>query len=286
MYLPKIKNFLNYSDYFNNFYESNKKIDKKFSFRFIAKKLNWPLSYLPELITKKKKLTIQRALEFAKVFDLNSVDSERLIYLTLHDQLNPDLQHILDDKIYLNQSKKIFKSTVSTEEYQKLFLHLDVLVVHQYLMLHQGKLNKKNILNSMVLFPQINAERVDEIIQILLARDVLKQINKNEFKVLKSNLFLNQDDLDQNQDAELKKQIYESEVNYSDVYKKFLEKPFGRGCYFSGFIQIPDDHIQVAIDKILDLREFLLKMSESAQASTNDKKKVYQLAAHLFQLLN
>lgn len=284
MIIPKIKKFNSCSEYLKEFYEANKKNNKNFSFRLIAKKLKWPISYLPEVISSKKNLSIQRALEFAAYAKLNSNDTERLIYLSLHSSLTPELKTIIENQFLKMSSGEIFKSTISAEDH-KIFLHLESLAIHQYLNYHSGKLDIKHLLNSLVTFPNLTEEKVQQIIELLLVKGIIKEVGKNQFVVIKQEIFFDQDAPGNEHNEEIHKRVLKVESEYANIYQRFLEKPFGSGCFFSGFLQIPNDKLEEANDKIFQLRDFLINLSNETLKMEKDKKKVYQFAAHLFPLI-
>lgn len=51
----------------------------------LAQRLKWPISYIPDLIRGRKKLTLARAIAFARRYRLDPISLEKLILLAVRD---------------------------------------------------------------------------------------------------------------------------------------------------------------------------------------------------------
>lgn len=71
-------------DFFYEFLECNAS-EPGFSQRALSAQLGWPVSYLPDLMKKRKAFTVKRAVEFGNHFRLGPIDFEKLIYFALFD---------------------------------------------------------------------------------------------------------------------------------------------------------------------------------------------------------
>jgi len=82
--VPDLFEKKNAYDFFYEFLEVNSS-KRGFSQRSLSAKLGWPVSYLPDLMKKRKAFTIKRAIEFGNYFHLSPIDLEKLIYLAIVD---------------------------------------------------------------------------------------------------------------------------------------------------------------------------------------------------------
>lgn len=188
--LMKIPNIFNFSDcksYFHNFYVINKQLDSTFTYRILAQKLNWPISYLNDVINDRKPLTIQRAMSFIKYFDLDSLDAERLIYLSLKDSNDGDVKDFFEMK--LNEKNKIETpsyiphSDADIEiELSDKFIAADGLkydlvtsAVLKILVWANGKILFKNISKLLYSFPELaNDDFLRERLYELEEKNIIK----------------------------------------------------------------------------------------------------------------
>jgi hypothetical protein len=69
------------------------KHSKRFhSIRNFARKSGWPISYANDLLAGRKRLTVQRSLQFARFLQLSESETDQLILLTLKEHEDPGVQ--------------------------------------------------------------------------------------------------------------------------------------------------------------------------------------------------
>lgn len=88
---PDIANHSSVTVYFHDFYNSNRGL-ASFSYRKFAEMLNWPHSYLNDLMQGRRPLTIQRAIEFSRFAKFSVVETERMILMAFKNSENPTLK--------------------------------------------------------------------------------------------------------------------------------------------------------------------------------------------------
>jgi hypothetical protein len=94
MQIPHLKNFRSAKDFFQEFYRLNQ---PDLSHRGFANEIDWPVSLLGDMMQGRKPLTVNRAVEFARFFDLNSLEHEYLIVLALKEVNNRGVQEYAEN---------------------------------------------------------------------------------------------------------------------------------------------------------------------------------------------
>ncbi|MDO9181494.1 MAG: hypothetical protein Q7U04_03755, partial [Bacteriovorax sp.] len=79
MIFPKIDDYLDCASYFKDLYEQNQLINPPLSYRQFALEINWPVSYLNDVINKRRTMTLTRAFEFSRLAKFNVLEIERLV---------------------------------------------------------------------------------------------------------------------------------------------------------------------------------------------------------------
>lgn len=80
--VPHLQDCKNAQEFFRKLYEINQ---PKLSHRKFAGELNWPVSYLGDVIQGRKKLTVNRAIQLATALQLNAFQHEYLLMLALQE---------------------------------------------------------------------------------------------------------------------------------------------------------------------------------------------------------
>lgn len=83
--VPNVRSHKTGQGFFTEFYDLNR---GNFSHRAFAAALDWPSSFLADLVSGRKRLSISRALEFAKHFNMTAMEAERLVIFSLSDHDN------------------------------------------------------------------------------------------------------------------------------------------------------------------------------------------------------
>lgn len=83
--IPDLFKFDTFFEFLTEFISVNKSTHKFFSHRWLARKLDWPVSFCAELLSKRKSVTVSRAMELAAFLNLDSLQTERLILLVFAD---------------------------------------------------------------------------------------------------------------------------------------------------------------------------------------------------------
>lgn len=286
MLLPKTKNFTNASDFFKSFYEINKKENSNISYRHLALKLKWPISYIPELIAKKRRLTVQRAIEFSQKLKMKPSDTEKLVFLAIKELVDEPFKIFIDEKFLFNTKATQFTGNINSKEHE-LFLDLKNLMMHQYLSLKQGKVDINEVLSWQTSMSSLDKNEVLLILKRLMDLNIIKKVDQNTFEILKDELFWSPDSDISN--SENKCRTLQIEALYAKNYIEFLKNPKGKGTFTSGFIQISESLFEETRGKINSLRDYLFEQSKKTSMDpkfNREEKNVYQIGLQLFPVLH
>jgi hypothetical protein len=86
----EIPNIFTYSD-INQFFTAFVKFTLPqwgLSQRAFSRSIGWPASYVPDVISGRKKFTLERAVEFGNHIDVTSEEFEMLLFLAIHSVVN------------------------------------------------------------------------------------------------------------------------------------------------------------------------------------------------------
>jgi hypothetical protein len=149
---PTIKAFKNAPDFFNEFYVINQ---PQMSHRIFADALQWPASLLGDIIQRRKPLSVNRAVEFGRYFNLHSVEIEHLIMLSLQEVNNPGVKdyaaEYLSTEGYafpMSPTSPYIENSVEQEIHyysEDLFADPEVRVLHAFLRWANGEVNLEDL---------------------------------------------------------------------------------------------------------------------------------------------
>lgn len=267
--LPDLNESGSARDYFQLFVLQNKH-QVFFSQRWVAKELNWPVSYLPDLLKGRKKFTITRALQFARRFRLDSFDMEKLIFLAIQD-LHPDLVSILS--ISHKNKSKIRKSKTCDLD----LLDAKTLLVMEYIRWSKGQITKAKLLE-LVSRQEVTAEEVLAALK-LLSNKGLVSCKNGKFSSPGNPIF--SDDFDSHNSQE-DRIIHEQ---FSDFFKIFLRKKIGPAVYNNAIVHLHRRRFEELADKLVSLRNWILSTAEAdGKLPFNEDVRLFQLDLSLTPL--
>jgi hypothetical protein len=96
MKILNIQNYQDYKSYFRDFLLENKTFDPKFSHRSFAKRLNWPVSLVNDVISERKSLTLSRCLEFCTFATFSEEQTRYFLFLCLMNHPNERLRNFVE----------------------------------------------------------------------------------------------------------------------------------------------------------------------------------------------
>lgn len=278
--VPKVSKYLNSADFFKDMISLNKEKQTKFSHRYLALALKWPVSYTADLIKGRKRFTLIRALELAKYAKLDALDTERLVQLSLADSSDAKVKDHFTDVLKSKSARKSSDYNKTSSLAEPLFDNIEVGAVHEILKWARRPLSATEIKKLLYTFKNLSVERIDKIVNILIDQKVI-EIKSNKLFILKNELVLDQ--LEDGSDGGVK--IHRQ---YAQNFIHFTEEPQFPGLFTSGFISLSAEHFKEVALRLLEIRNWMFTLHlESAQA-TDEKRpaSLYQFDINLVNVLD
>lgn len=269
MKYPLIFDHKNCRTYFKEFYELNKNSENSASYRSLAYEINWPPSYLNDVVFGRKNLTVPRALEFASFAKFNLLETERLIYISFIDSSTSDVQNY-----FLNKLEKELNSDSYTLEPENNFanatddypltneeLHGDITASALLKLLGwcNGRIEKNLISKILFLFPELTDP-------LVLEEKLTKLVRNNNIKILSSHD-------DQILEVEISKSIIHFMITketahlvarFTDNMGAILRNENVTGCFNSGYLLISKNRFEEIRLKINSFRNWLIEIEKES----------------------
>jgi len=104
MKVPDIETYSDYREFFRDFIDQNKALGPKYSYRYFAKKLGWPISLIHDVISGRKSLSITRCLEFSAFANLDDIKTKHFVFLcidaSVSDTYKATIARLFCNKLY------------------------------------------------------------------------------------------------------------------------------------------------------------------------------------------
>jgi hypothetical protein len=273
--VPSPELYSNAKDYFTAFVGINKTESSNFSYRFIAKKLKWPLGYLSDVIAGRKTLTLTRALQFGAAYKLRSVEQERLTWFALVESDNAEVKSFFYKKLHLTPHDVLLPPIVIKDP----ALYNTLAAVTAFLILTGRRQTATEIL-AQVSLPYLTEKKVAK---------ALSEIEKNRYLVwgaggelVENNAHFAFDNYDGRNETpflnlELHKETTESFLSY-------IKTPKRPAAYNSGLILVRKDQFMSLALQIISLRNWLVEVSKEniRTATPESAHRLMQFDLNLF----
>lgn len=277
MQIPNISDYIDCQSYFCDFYESSKKQDESVSFRTLGKQLDWPHSYISDLIHGRKTLTISRALEFASFAKLNLVETERLIYMALRWSGDSDVRNFFGERLRYDlngdSSSEVVRrragySDESKTTIEELKNDLSASALLKFLGAQKGPIKPEHIGKLFFSFPELSVfEAVEEKILKLQKNGNLNVINLDRniihVEVLRPTIFF-----------EITKENLSNMTHFLDNMSRIMRHPKTFGNFNEGYVNIPKSDLKNVVEKISILRNYLLELDKKASREDNNEESL------------
>lgn len=266
MITPRVMDYKNYYDFIESFYNQNKSTDRRFSYNYLAQQLDWPLSLFPDLLKRRKKLSINRCIQLGLWLKLDRFDLEYLLFLTLKENGDKVTKDFVDSKISEDFSEE--HPLDPKESIVNHNLEVTELAVLAFIFFQRGKTTISEIVEKLTIFPQLTEEICLQTIDKAEKLKFIKKENDN-FYVLNNNL---ERVLWGDQFAEQQEIYYE----YSKIVSNFFEEMSPPYILNSGFLELPLIRQKEIFEKINSLKNWLHSISDEY------KEKEHKDGTHLF----
>lgn len=280
-FIPKLTDYQSSSLFFKDLFLLNKRNKAKFSQRYLAKALDWPASYAADMVKGRKRLTVPRALEFAKLAKLNVLDTEKIVYLALADSASEPVRDHFAEVLKRRNSKDSAAYIKTTEIEQKLFSDIEIGAVFEVLKWARRPLEAHDIKKLLFTFTELTVEKINASIKILIEHGMIS-IHEAELKILKKELVMDQ--FNDGTDGGIK-----IHTQYAKNFTRYTEKPKFPGLFTSGFVEIPKGQFNDVAKKLLEIRNWLLQYSfdnNSLKKETLESSYIYQFDIKLVLMID
>lgn len=253
VYLPSVMAFTDSASYFENLLAVNKDRSKPLSGRQISAKLQWPASYLVDLIKKRKPLTCQRASEFARFARLNNLELERLMCIALMETGDEYIRFFYQQKLGMTPAQVLLPNQSVVES--SMYFAVDVVVG---LLLHENqKLNAKEI-QAKLNTKSLSLERIQEALNFILDKNILEWDLSFGGYIQKKTYYY-----DNFNEAE-KKSFSSIEIHrsYAQNFIDFVESPQLPSAYISGIVTVTKEQFTPIALQLFQIRNWLMSISE------------------------
>lgn len=291
-FAPNINLYSEILPFLQDFYSLNKTKNTKFSYRYLALKLNWSAPYLNDVIKGRKKLSLTKAIEFIQFLDLKGAKAERFLFLFLSDS-NTEFSDSLLNKSALasRNTEKLHIRAMEFEEFEKLSTLLDYYILY-FLELNKGVWNVDVFLSKLTLQAKPKPQTVENALNRLLKNNYIKF---NPISSLYELQITDQLVFDQSpgDPSDLEKRRLDSlvkqEREYVTNYYNYLSVPISdRRTFCSGIINLDMELFAEAQDRIFALRNYLYELDVKGQARYSDAKgpdsRIWQFSINIFSL--
>lgn len=292
MKTPDIQNYSSYQNYLSDFYKLNRKSNGVGSYRFYAQKLKWPVSYLNEVITGKKKLTLNRALQLSRFLKFDGIDVERLIFLTLKDSEDSTIKNYFTQKVmkeghtqgYFDITEK--KTSADKNMFlvtEEIFSDISLLAIADVIVMNRGQIGLSEIAQLLYSFPELKDSQIlIKKIEVLEKHGIIKR------KIIQKKV-VGFDYRNECLAFSIDKKTVKHMVQYAENYIKIITSPQPKGWITSGFIKLSKDRLSEAKKRILAFRNWLLELETEVMNDPNYNEKnvlVFQMDINLLSILD
>lgn len=290
MKFPEIKKFSSVSSYFEEIYTLNKKLNKnKFSHRFFARKLNWPSSYLLDIIKKRKKITLLRSLQFIEAFKLSPSEAEYFINLGLAESEDVNVSHFFKDKIKNRDISDALKTPF--DQYLVFIKNMPAVYLRELIIWGQGQKPIEDLLKLQIAFPELLDDQfLNQTLDFLINKKLIKEKSPNIYVVdkdVKDLLALDDGSFFANNSHILADMHIHSLDSLIRLYKNdVFNKQKNNVITFSSYLDIADDRVQEVKQKLCELREILVSYTREKKPSEANKTKCFQFEMHFVPMFN
>ncbi len=272
-----VVNFANVSDFFKDFYLKNKKINSKFSYRYIAGRLKWPEMLFSDVANGRKSLSLRRALEFSGWVQMDVLETEGLALMTLSegkDGKTVDLINDLRGRIYNPQHPERGELIVNYS------FNLDTILVYAIIVWARGAITAEEILAQLEMRRKLTLTEINRAIEALIKEEFLdKDTAGKGYKLSGKEIVRNAFDFGI---AETFTPILEE---YAEILPEFLPKEYFPFALNHTILELPFSRNKEIFEKLTAFKNWLYQISRETKIATKTNLEdtvVFQLGLDLF----
>lgn len=285
MKFPNIFSFQDYESYLQEFVLLNQSESNPGSFRYFARRLGWPHSYLHEIVNGRKRLSVARAIEFGIFAKLNSFEAERLVYFAMLDKTEASdspVQLFFNQKLRVEQTPDLPEDSVVIDDELIEPKDFDALAfaVFEALIWAEGKISPDEIVKLLYTFDRLSEEEVLTAVEFLESKKIIRRLADNHYDIPVKMIFIHE--------AEGATSAPEQHQKMAENFIRFLSNPIRPYTFNTGFVQFPKAMVPQIHEKIHMLRNWFENLNTETLANDvllPSEKLVFQYDLHLFPIL-
>jgi uncharacterized protein (TIGR02147 family) len=274
---PKIHNFKSSKDYLVALAQENKIGTGGMTFNEFAEKLGWPLSYLPDLLSGRRDLTLRRAIELANKFELDSLETEKVVLMALADSEVGDVGDFFKERAENRFRRNQYQVDKTTKNY---FYRLDLLAVFSVLKLAKQRLTGEELRSQLLILPELTAGDLASIIEEVIALGMIEFEPETGKMTSCRGLFVS-DSVNERETT------YVVHSEYLNLQKQFMDQRLNIPFHFNaGFLSLPRRHLDEISRRFMELRNWLISINqESLKRETHTQDcDVFQFNLNIFPM--
>lgn len=257
-------------EYFKEFYVINKIKNSEFNYRTFAKELSWPTSYLHDVIVGRKKLSVQRTLQFVDYFKMNNINKEHLLWLTLQqskkeEQENREAYNKKIDPNFILYDKDI---------HNNLSLQNDIALISFLYLWKRKKISADQILQEFAV-PSLSIDRINKAADVIEEKNIFQWDKNNQ--LINKNIELSREFDHSNTKGDKRYEGIELHKDAAINFLEFINNPQSPSTYHSRIIAIPKGQFMPIAIKIIELRNWIDEISNQHVADSQEPEKTSRL---------
>jgi uncharacterized protein (TIGR02147 family) len=251
--IPALGQYRSVSDFFDEFCKCNEHL---FSHRDFAAQIGWPVSLLADLRKGRKRLTVARVTEFSRFLNLNHVQTEYLLMLSLRESGSDDSLQNYVESYFKAQAKHLASDSLEELDFphraieNKIFYQWEVPVIHAVIGWSCGRISDAKELAQILSFlPNLSdPEYLAQILNYMRNEGIITG-DFPQFKLLQEGLRP-----DHSTSPEKKFEIL-------TLLRQMAERPNADTRWQSGNLSFPKSHRKELEQKIDQLRDWIINTS-------------------------
>ncbi len=282
-----IFDYIDYQTYIKDVVAENvRKRGGEFGFRFFSAQLNWTGTYLNDIVTKRKRLSIPKAWELALFLKLNPLEREYLTFLCLRESPQESLQQYAESALKNWTSIKKYPMTGGklTFHYNILTTFLESLVK----ILPPDDCTQAGILKKVKTLPIANQFSEADILfglSMLVELNFLEKVD-SLYRIKSGENKAYGEDLKQPDAPFMTRDLF---IQYAASWKCFLEHRTQQHMHLkSSFAVLTIDQTRMIAKKIDEVRDMIsdfdLENSSRPDLNTSQKHLMFQYNFNLLEI--
>lgn len=183
--LPNVLQFNSAVSFFTEFYRQNSEEFNE-SYQSLAGKVEWPASYLNELIHHKKRFTLQRALEFSEFAQHSLIEKRYTVYLALADNASEKVANHFQNTLVSKVSSSPWPDDQEQLEIFDLWYPNCVFLS----LAHSNGEKDLDLVRRLVPEPDLDDSAItEESFELLLEKGFIRQAGEDRYELTGKSMF-------------------------------------------------------------------------------------------------